>query len=119
MIQPPQRLDSSPPVLLGCTRAEIGIVLLGCASSGVLLMIVVWPLLWSLANNGLTAFVIALFLSLMTALLVAWFGIRSLGAMKTKRSPEWFAQRLECLRQRIGVGHPKLVMRAGRWSNLR
>ncbi|MEM7705458.1 MAG: DUF3487 family protein [Pseudomonadota bacterium] len=119
MIQPPQRLDVPPPVLFGCTRTEIGVILALVIGSGLALLLLTWPLLWQVMDSGLSAFVVALFVAVMGTLLSGWLGIRTLGALKSRRSPEWFDQRLERIKQQIGLGHPKLVVRSGPWHNLR
>lgn len=119
MIQPPQRLDVAPPVLFGCTRSEVAVVLMLAGASGLVLLIGTWPLMWGLLDSPLSGLVIALFLAVMATLLTGWLGVRSLGAIKSRRSPEWFDQRIERIRQHLGMGNPNLVVRVGLWHNLR
>lgn len=107
----PERLNHEPPLLNGCARSELGLLLAGCAAGWLPL-----AFLLAVASGIWLALPGALFAGTLLSTWCATFGLARLKQHRPPRYPlHWLTRALA----RRGLVRSRLVWRSGRWDLLR
>ena len=108
MQPPPDRLNTDPPVLWGCTSLELarlfglGFLLWGPVFAFIVAALGVWLLWFGLTPIGATV--------------TAWLGAHRVRAAKRGKPDQYFRQRALLTQQRIGLARACFIQRSGPWS---